>query len=88
MIEFAIDAIVSLTFEDFNLEDCYDTLSLHDGNSISSPMIGSKLCGTIPAGTKINSTGNSMTLHFVSDSSGPKTGFKIYADAKIGKWTF
>ena len=85
VIKFATNAIVSLTFEDFNVEDdstCgYDYLALHDGNSIISPIIGSKLCGTGPAGMTINSTGNVMTLHFVSDSSVTVTGFKIYADS-------
>ena len=92
MITFATNAIVSLTFEDFNVEShsscSWDYLAVHDGNSINSPIIGSRLCGTSPAGTTMNSTGSSMTLHFVSDSTQTRTGFKIYADAVIGKWTF
>ena len=89
MITFDANAIVSLTFEDFNVEShssCrYDYLAVHDGSSISSQIIGSKLCGTIPVGTTMNSTGNVINLHFVSDGSVTKTGFKIYADAIIGK---
>ena len=89
VITFATKANVSLTFEDFNVEghsSCrYDYLALYDGSSISSPMVGSKLCGTRPAGTTMNSTGNSVTLHFVSDNSETRTGFKIRADAKIGR---
>ena len=91
-ITFATNAIVSLTFEDFNVEvdsSCdYDYLALHDGNSISSPIIGTKLCGTIPAGTTMNSTGNVITLHFYSDDSVSATGFRIKADSIIGNWTF
>ena len=99
-IKFATNAIVSITFEDFYVESCWmcncDYLAVHDGNSISSPIIGLKdndqrrkgLCGYSPKGTTINSTGNVMTLHFFSDSRSPKTGFKIYADAIIGKSTF
>ena len=89
MIKFATNAIVSLTFEDFNVEYDYncrwDYLAVHDGSSISSQIIGSKLCGTSPVGTTMNSTGNVINLHFVSDLFVTKTGFKIYADAIIGK---
>ena len=92
MITFATNAIVSLTFEDFNVEShsscSWDYLAVHDGKSINSPIIGSKLCGTSPVGTTMNSTGNVINLHFVSDGSATRTGFKIYADAVIGKWTF
>ena len=88
-ITFATNAIVSLTFEDFNVEYDYncrwDYFAVHDGSSISSQIIGSKLCGTSPVGTTMNSTGNVINLHFVSDGSVTKTGFKIYADAIIGK---
>ena len=86
MIRFATNAIVSLTFEEFNTESCCDYLYLHEGSSISSPMIGSKLSGTSPARTKINSTGNTINLRFYSDGSVTRTGFKIYADAIIGNW--
>ena len=89
-IKFATNAIVSLTFEDFNVESSsrcrYDFLAIHDGNSISDPIIASKMCGTIPAGTTVNSTGNAINLHFYSDSYYTTSGFKIYADAIIGKW--
>ena len=44
-------------------------------------MIGSKLCGTSPAGTKLKSTGNVMTLHFHTDRYTVKSGFRIFADA-------
>lgn len=84
-IRFATDEIVSIKFETFNVEShskChYDYLALHDGSSISSPIIGSKLCGTGPAGTTMQSTGNVMTLHFHSDRSQTRTGFNISANA-------
>ena len=57
----------------------YDYLEVRDGPSASSTMIGSKLCGgTVPP--PIQSTGNSMTLIFHTDSSVSKTGFKITAN--------
>ena len=44
-------------------------------------MIGSKLCGTSPAGKTLKSTANVMTLHFHTDINGVKSGFRIFADA-------
>ena len=44
-------------------------------------MIGSKLCGTSPAGTTLKSTGNVMTLHFHTDRSTVESGFRVFADA-------
>ena len=44
-------------------------------------MIGDKLCGTSPAGTTMQSTGNIMTLHFHTDYAVARSGFQIYAYA-------
>ena len=102
-ITFATDTLVSITFEDFDVNWCNpecscDYLAVHDGNSTSSPIIGLSqnelnqgmkgLCGTTPKGTTIKSTGNVMTLHFISSEQYGGSGFKIYADAIIGKSTF
>ena len=59
----------------------YDYLAIHDGNDTDSPMIGPKLCGTSPAGTTLKSTGNVMTLHFHTDNTGVRSGFRIFAEA-------
>ena len=60
----------------------YDYLEVRDGDSPSSSIIGSKLCGqSIPAA--IESTGSSMTLVFHTDSSAKRTGFKIIVE--LGK---
>ena len=58
----------------------YDYLDARDGPSANSPLIGgSRHCGMAePA--PIQSTGNSMTLVFHTDSSVTKTGFKIVAN--------
>ena len=84
-IRFAADQVGSIRFEEFDVEShstCnYDYLAVHDGDSTDSPLIGSKLCGTSPAGTTLQSTGNVMTLDFHSDSSQARSGFKIHADA-------
>ena len=73
-------SLVSSQFISFNLEDdlgCkYDWLEIRDGDSPSSPIIGSRLCGSSNPGTII-STGNSVTLIFHSDFSVAASGFKI-----------
>ena len=77
---------VRIRFEAFNIEShssCnYDYLEVRDGESSSSNLIGSKLCGTtIPEA--MESSGSSMTLIFRSDSSVVRSGFKLIAE--LGK---
>ena len=67
----------------FDVEEGYDFLAIHDGESTDSPLMSSKLSGTSPSGTTMRSTGNVMTLHFHSDSRSTKTGFRLYAH--VGK---
>ena len=80
-IRFAADQVVSITLEAFNVEShstcVWDYLAVHDGDSTSSNLIGSKLCRTDHVGSTIKSTGNTMTLHFHTDSSETRSGFKI-----------
>ena len=92
-IRFSADQIVSLTFEEFNVEKhsrCnYDYLAVCDGNLCDGDgdsdvvtLIGSKLCGRkrhLPS--SIESTGNRMALHFHTDGSVNKSGFKIHVNA-------
>ena len=97
-IKVASNEIVTITFEDFDVEptimpetttwpdNCaHDHLSLHDGNSINSPIIKSKLCGDISNVSTMVSTGNVMTLHFSTDGTITRKGFKIRASATRGK---
>ena len=76
---------MSITLEEFDVESnsacSWDYLAVYDGDSTSSPLIGSKLCGTSHNGTTIQSTGNTMTLHFHTDGSVIRRGFKIYANS-------
>ena len=79
--------MVAIRFDDFEVEpygDCkFDYLSVHDGNSTSSPLI-EFLCGISPRGTTLQSTGNVMTLHFFADAFGSKyKGFEIYATGRL-----
>ena len=83
-IRFAGSPTVLIEFDPlYNIEShsscSYDYLEVRDGPSASSSLIGSKHCGaTAPA--PIQSTGNSMTLIFHTDSSFQKAGFKIVAN--------
>ncbi|BHF77942.1 Bone morphoproteintic protein 1 [Sparganum proliferum] len=68
---------VTLTFHSFELEsheDCSnDYLAIYDGPSTSSDLL-KRLCGsTTPE--PIKSTGNTMTLHFITDKVINKEGF-------------
>ena len=60
----------------------YDYLEVRDGESSSSNIIGSKLCGCSHYDA-IESTGSSMTLVFHADDYNQLTGFK--AVAELGK---
>ena len=80
-IRFYANQTVLITFDAFEVESqttCgYDFLAIYDGGTTNSPMLETKLCGQNAAGRTIQSTGNTMTLHFHTDSSVTKSGFKI-----------
>ena len=82
-LRFAQGQKISLQFLAFEIEpqsDClFDYLNIYDGPNSSSSLIGSKLCGqTIPDSVK--STGNTMHIHFHTDFSVTRSGFKILAE--------
>ena len=70
---------VQIIFEDFYLESSscqFDWLEIHDGDDSNSDLIGEKLCGySIPG--PMESSGNSITLVFHSDSTYSYRGFEI-----------
>ena len=85
-IRFAVDQIVTVTFEAFAVEAhstcAWDYLAIYDGDSTNSPMIGSKLCGIgTHVGTTIQATGNAMTILFHTDNVVRESGFKLVANA-------
>ena len=85
-LRFAQGQRISLQFLAFEIEPnsacSYDYLNIYDGPTSSSSLIGSKLCGeTIP--DSVESTGNTMHIHFHTDFSVTRSGFKIKAE--IGK---
>jgi len=74
---------VRIRFEKFDVETAsscrYDFLEVRDGDSSTSNLIGSKLCGnTIP--NPIESSTSSMTLIFHTDGSVVRSGFKIVTE--------
>lgn len=64
---------VAINFTSFDLENGYDSLYIHDGNSTASPLIGGYTGATSPG--NINSTAGALTLHFVSDPFVNNAGF-------------
>lgn len=65
-------AKVQLTFSAFSTENCCDTLSIYDGNSMTAPLIGQYRGTTLPnGGAPITSTAadGSLTVRFRSDVS-------------------
>lgn len=74
---------VLLTFNTLDIEagssgtNCnWDYLSVYDGNSTASPLIGS-YCNNNPPPASLTSTGGAVTLHFHSDQSVVLGGFDI-----------
>uniref|UniRef100_A0A3Q3W0B5 Cubilin n=1 Tax=Mola mola TaxID=94237 RepID=A0A3Q3W0B5_MOLML len=76
-IEMPVNQAINLTFSSFELEniyDChYDYVKVYDGDNIHFPLVG-KFCGnSIPS--YFVSSGNMLTIHFVTDSSVQRRGF-------------
>ncbi|XP_077342425.1 adhesion G-protein coupled receptor G6 isoform X9 [Lithobates pipiens] len=74
--------IIQVTFLDFDIEEAqncmYDYVSIYNGENTS------KFCGITAKGLTFNSTGNEMTIGFVSDFSIQKKGFKaIYTQVAV-----
>ncbi|MGQ0827661.1 MAG: glycosyl hydrolase family 18 protein [Bacteroidota bacterium] len=64
---------VTMTFSSFNTEANYDFLSIYDGATTTSPLIG-KYSGTTSPGTVTANSGK-MTLKFTSDNATTGAGF-------------
>ena len=66
--------MIELFFYIFNTEPSQvDYLSVYDGDSTSSPLIGQFSGNSLPA--PISSSSNKLYLQFTSDKSGQYTGF-------------
>ncbi|MBN2215340.1 MAG: right-handed parallel beta-helix repeat-containing protein [Bacteroidales bacterium] len=65
---------IILEFEKFDLEEEYDWIRVYDGNYSSSPLIGTYTGNILPE--NIKSSGNVLYIHFHSDNSVTKSGWK------------
>jgi PKD repeat protein len=67
--------VITVVFTSFNVENNYDYLYIHDGNSIAAAQIpGSPFTGTSLPST-FTSSGNSLTFRFTSDNSTTTAGW-------------
>ncbi len=64
---------VTLNFTSFSLENGFDTLFIYDGNSVSSPLIGSYTGNNSPG--NITASGAALTLRYKSDGATTGTGW-------------
>ena len=62
----------------------WDSLTIYDGDSNTSPMLGNPHCGDSLPTSQITS-GNHLLIHFYSDESGTSTGFKLEYNATSKK---
>ncbi|KAK7115172.1 low-density lipoprotein receptor-related protein 12-like [Littorina saxatilis] len=75
--------LVLASIERFELEPqrsgtCIDYVNLHDGADVSSSTLNTDvMCGSSLTNTSYITTGQQMTLHFVTDSSAVYLGFNI-----------
>jgi hypothetical protein len=64
---------VSYTFSAFNTESGYDYLSVYDGSSTASPLVGTYAGTSLPP--NFTASGNSLTFKFTSDGSSQYAGW-------------
>ena len=89
-VSFALGRKVLIYFETFNFgysysSTCYsDYLEVRDGNSSSSDLLGSRLCGTSIPEKKV-STGNSVTIAIHTNYYGAYSGFRLKV-LEVGKY--
>lgn len=68
---------VTLNFISFSMEQDYDYLTIYDGPSTASPLIGAYDGSSLPNGGTIVSTGGSITLVQTSDQAVNESGYEI-----------
>ena len=68
------NAILELAFASFNTYSSADCLTVYDGDSPSSPLIGRFSGSSLPA--TITSTSNKLYVRFISDGSDNDFGFR------------
>uniref|UniRef100_A0A914US91 CUB domain-containing protein n=1 Tax=Plectus sambesii TaxID=2011161 RepID=A0A914US91_9BILA len=73
---------ILLTVNSFITERLQDKLYIYDGSSTASPLLA-EWSDTIAAGRQLESTGNTLTAKFVTDSDSNKAGFSIRYSKQI-----
>ena len=74
-IQLSIGQLIQFNFLHFDLQSFQDSLRIYDGDSNTSPMLGSYVGDSMPP-SQISSS-NQLFFHFHSDSSRTATGFKL-----------
>jgi len=69
---------LTLHFDTFSFETNYDYLTIYDGPSTASPLIGAYTGNTLPNGGTITSTNGSVTLVQTSDMGVNQAGFVMH----------
>lgn len=69
------DPFLCFQFEDFNLENGYDTVSIYDGRSTLDPLAGI-YSGSSHHNISFLSSSNSLLVQFHSDQDNQTTGFR------------
>ncbi|CAL4059169.1 unnamed protein product, partial [Meganyctiphanes norvegica] len=75
--------VISIDFNYMQIEyhrQCmYDAVIVRDGDIMTSPMLGSRLCGSIEpnSGPHLLTTGHQALIHFISDYTTTYKGFEL-----------
>ena len=81
VVKFAFWQTVIVEFLAFNVEpsnNCtYDWLEIRDGLDSSADLLTSRKCHQNQTLTPLESTGNTLNLHFHTDSSETRSGFQL-----------
>lgn len=67
-------ATIKLSFDRFETEDNHDFVTVYDGSSTTSPVLGTFSGATIPP--EVTATGGTMLIHFESNGGATFAGFK------------
>ncbi len=68
---------VTLNFTEFETEASFDVLTVYNGQTVSATQIGQYSGTNLPNGGTINSTGDAVTLKFVTDQGLNMKGFRL-----------
>ncbi len=73
LIDVLSGRIITLNFSSFDTESMYDVVSVYDGNSSSSPLLGSFSGSSVPS--SVVSSGDRMYVRFTTDGSETRRGW-------------